>query len=153
LSPTTPHLHGQYKFELKVSSSLSLILYCYYWLDWYSNILPHLKTIYKSSVMCRHFSINSDTLPFCAHSWYSMEQHIPTTASFQTKEISENGGYERCYHGEAPTSPSPAEWVGEYTLTFISGVFRNAEKLWAENKSINYFNNVWIKESMLFFKY
>jgi len=40
-----------------------------------------------------------------------------------------------------------------YKLTFISGVFRIAEKFRAESESINYFYIVRIKESLLFLKY
>ena len=34
----------------------------------------------------------------------------------------------RLHHREAPPSPFPAVLLGVYTVTFVSGVFRNAEK-------------------------
>jgi len=43
--------------------------------------------------MCRHFSINRDKFSSEHSPGNSMEQHIPTTASFQTKEISWPGAF------------------------------------------------------------
>jgi len=34
----------------------------------------------------------------------------------------------RLNHREAPPSPFPAVLLGVYMITFVSGVFRNAEK-------------------------
>jgi len=41
-------------------------------------------------------------------------------------KVSSNESY--LDHREAPPSPFPAVLLGEYMITFVSGVFRDAEK-------------------------